>query len=288
VARNGKPSRAESRGVNGDRPDDWFRTKANLSDIPTLPFPEDQVDDLIHVAARKAAIAAIQPPANLKSIRPVRGWAIAVAIASTAHLVTAFFAASRTFPEIVRVRTALANGVEPALAGTWTDVTALRWHVATGLLAVATTSGWLWTVRRNVEQIDRAGQRRRRIWVWLAWLVPIINYWYPFQIVRDVGESSQRPKLPYRSWWAAWVVAVFLQSHGLSPFPVYAPLPMGMTNLEVYLGTGVAALVVAFPLWLVIVRGITRAQTDVYRLALESRPDLSSGIPAQRAADLTE
>ena len=288
MVRNDKPSRAERRGVNGDRPDDWFQTQANLSDIPTLPFPKDQVDDLIHAAARKAAIAAIQPPANLKSIRPVRGWAIAVAIASTAHLVTAFFAAIRTFPEIARVRTALASGAEPAFVGSWTDASALRWHVATALLAVATTGGWLSAVRRNVEQIDRGGQRRRRIWVWLAWMVPIVNYWYPFQIVRDLGESSQQPKLPYRSWWAAWVIAFFLENHGLDPFAVYAPLPFSLTNLEYYLGAGEVALVIAFALWLVIVRGITKGQTEVYRIAVESRPDLTSGIPARRAADLTE
>ena len=288
MTRNSKPSRVQRRGVNGDRPNDWFRTKANLADIPSLPFPKDQVDTLIAGAARKAALAAIPPPARLQSIRPVRRWAVAVVVASTVHLASGIATAIKSFPEISRVRTEFANGVDPSVTGHWADLTMIKVHVATGLVALVATALWLTMVRRNVDQIDRAGQRRRRIWIWFGWLVPIINYWYPFQIVRDVGESSQRPKLPYRSWWAAWVVAVFLQSHGLSAFPVYAPMPMGMTNLEVYLGTGVAALVVAFPLWLVIVRGITRAQTDVYRLALESRPDLSSGIPAQRAADLTE
>lgn len=51
---------------------------------------------------------------------------------------------------------------------------------------------------------------------------------------------------------------------------------------------GLAALGITDVLWLVILYGIIKAQTEVYRLALESRPDLASGIPAQRAADLTE
>ena len=288
MTRNSKPSRVQRRGVNGDRPNDWFRTKANLADIPSLPFPKDQVDTLIAGAARKAALAAIPPPARLQSIRPVRRWAVAVVVASTVHLASGIATAIKSFPEISRVRTEFANGVDPSVTGHWADLTMIRVHVATGLVALVATALWLTMVRRNVDQIDRAGQRRGRIWIWFGWLVPIINYWYPFQIVRDLGESSQQPKLPYRSWWAAWVIAFFLENHGLDPFAVYAPLPFSLTNLEYYLGAGEVALVIAFALWLVIVRGITKGQTEVYRIAVESRPDLTSGIPARRAADLTE
>jgi hypothetical protein len=288
VARSAKPGREQRCGPNGDRPNDWFRTRANLSDIPTLPFPEDQVDTIIASAAHKAAVAAIPPPAQVQSVRPVRGWAVAAAVASVAYLVSAIAAAVRSLPDIARVRVDQANGIDAAIAGHWADPSMIRLHLAVALITLVTTGLWLWKVRRNVDQIDRAGQRHRRIWTWLGWLVPIMNYWYPYQIVRDLGESSQRPKLPYRSWWAAWVIGFFFENHALSPFPIFAPQPAGLANLETYLAIGIAALAIANVLWLVILVGITTAQTQVYRLALESRPDLASGIPAQRAADLTE
>ena len=288
MARNDKPSRAPRRGPDGGRPDDWFRSKSNLADIPSLPFPKDQVDAIVADAAHKATLAAIQPPARLQSIRPVRAWAVAAAVASVGYLTTAVLAGISSLPDIARVRTDRSSGIDEKIAGHWADLSMIRVHLAAGLIALVTTGLWLWKVRRNVDQIDRADQRHRRIWIWLGWLVPIMNYWFPLQIVRDVGESSQRPRLPYRSWWAAWVIGFFLENHALSPIPVYAPVPMGLANLESLLAVGLAALAIAEVLWLVILYGITKAQTEVYRLALESRPDLESGIPAQRAADLTE
>lgn len=253
-----------------------------------MPFPKDQVDAIVAAAAHKATLAAIPPPAWVQSIRPVRGWAVAAAVASVVYLATAVLAGISSLPDIARVRTDQLNGIDPEIAGHWADLSMIRLHLAAGLIALVTTGLWLWKVRRNVDQIDRAGQRHRRIWIWLGWLVPIMNYWFPLQIVHDAGESSQRPKLPYRSWWAAWVIGFFLENHVLSPIAVYAPLPVGLANLESYLAVGLAALAITDVLWLVILYGITKAQTEVYRLALESRPDLASGIPAQRAADLTE
>ncbi len=49
---------------------------------------------------------------------------------------------------------------------------------------------WLRRARINAERHDYR-QRRVRGWVFWGWIVPIVNIWFPFQIM--VGELGSRP-----------------------------------------------------------------------------------------------
>lgn len=96
----------------------------------------------------------------------------------------------------------------------WTayDTVTLLWAPLI-IAAYVVTCLWLWYVRKNVEilrpQIKHA--RRRGGWVWAGWLVPVVSFWFPYQIVRDVGTVPPTPMSPASRpprlglWWGAWL-----------------------------------------------------------------------------------
>jgi hypothetical protein len=86
---------------------------------------------------------------------------------------------------------------------------------------------WLWQARENAEflksplaprPVDQSGQqfhRRASGWVVGAWFCPIVQFWYPLQIVQDVAAASEPPEQRGASkrgevrallygWWATW------------------------------------------------------------------------------------
>lgn len=97
-----------------------------------------------------------------------------------------------------------------------TTITAGWFSVVFSLLAGLFVVGWLWRVRLNVEQLDPDGQRLGRGWVIGGWVVPIVWFWFPYRIVKDVWRTSspadvEAPHTPVKLWWFAWV-ASFLAS----------------------------------------------------------------------------
>ncbi len=86
---------------------------------------------------------------------------------------------------------------------------------------------WLWRVRRNSELFCQAQHRRRRGWVIGGWFCPIVNLWFPKQIVDDVIAASD-PRTPPRvpdlrgiranglvlAWWITWVASLAIDNQG--------------------------------------------------------------------------
>ncbi|TCO24749.1 uncharacterized protein DUF4328 [Kribbella steppae] len=85
---------------------------------------------------------------------------------------------------------------------------------------------WLWQARENTEflrsplaprPIVQDGQPHRHGTGWIvgSWFVPILQFWYPLQIVQDVTAASEPPEQPGAArhgpvrtllygWWATW------------------------------------------------------------------------------------
>ncbi|HZX07538.1 DUF4328 domain-containing protein [Kribbella sp.] len=81
---------------------------------------------------------------------------------------------------------------------------------------------WLWRARDNADFLNSpfAPQpmvpehylhRRAPGWVIGSWFCPIVQFWYPFQIVDDVVRASKPPAQPdgrirtlLYGWWATW------------------------------------------------------------------------------------
>jgi hypothetical protein len=80
---------------------------------------------------------------------------------------------------------------------------------------------WLWRVRWNAEMFCRGEHRFTRGWVLGCWLVPVVNLWYPKQVVDDVVAASDPrtdPLIPLLkdvpgthlvwAWWLTWVAGL--------------------------------------------------------------------------------
>lgn len=76
-----------------------------------------------------------------------------------------------------------------------------------GLVAsFVATSVWLLRLRQVAEWTSPGTYHRRAAyWAVLGWIVPVVNLWFPLQVVGDAarGVGVRRPLLP---WWIAWVV----------------------------------------------------------------------------------
>lgn len=82
--------------------------------------------------------------------------------------------------------------------------------LAAMLLAYAATVAWLWPARVTSEAL-MPGYRHRlgRPWVALGWVVPVVSFWFPLRVVRDIWVASALRNLgdrpPWALWWWPWV-----------------------------------------------------------------------------------
>lgn len=190
--------------------------------------------------------------------RPVTALGRAVIAAGAVWLLLAVVAALLSLPASAAFAEAARVGAaQPFLA--YDGVVLLA--VVAQLVALVLTAVWLTAVRRNVEQAAPGSQRRGGVWTWLGWLVPVVSLWFPYQVVTDAGRASTRRALAYGGWWAAFLVALGLQN-------VAAQLVGGWSGvvdadlvqaLPVVEALGVAALVIAFVLWVRIVLAVGAA-----------------------------
>ncbi|MFD9741661.1 DUF4328 domain-containing protein [Umezawaea sp. NPDC059074] len=84
-------------------------------------------------------------------------------------------------------------------------------RIAAGVVFIV----WLWRARRNsVALYGWEGHRRESVWVGWAWFVPVVNLWFPYQVVQDVYRPSTRLSGGVVRWW--W--GVYLVRNGASVY----------------------------------------------------------------------
>ncbi|MER6530627.1 DUF4328 domain-containing protein [Streptomyces sp. NPDC001508] len=79
------------------------------------------------------------------------------------------------------------------------------------VLCAAAFLAWLWQVRDNARALSGRPPRYRGIWVYLGWIVPVVNLWVPRGLVVDVHRASAPDKrLPFvvNVWWALWLIGM--------------------------------------------------------------------------------
>lgn len=119
---------------------------------------------------------------------------------------------------------------------------------------------WLQRSRAFAQHADpSSGHVRGPVWVWLGWVVPIVSFWFPFQVVRDIRRGAtgvERGGLGL--WWASWLAAVLLANQSaLTAMGVGSRDPAMLPAVEVL---ATVATVGAFAWWVRIVQEITSAQ----------------------------
>jgi hypothetical protein len=132
---------------------------------------------------------------------------------------------------------------------------------------------WLGQARRNADRIAPDQQRLSKVWVWLSWIVPIVNLWFPKQVVDDVWRSTVRDPGEPRTgwWWGTFIVAAALAWL----FPVTVASSWVVNWVLVAGMTTVAAV-----FWIRVVQTISHSQDT---LAGETAPSASRqrpGVPA--------
>ncbi len=129
------------------------------------------------------------------------------------------------------------------------------------LVLIATyvlTAIWLSRARRNADLIAPDQQRWSKAWVWLGWIVPVVSYWCPKQVIDDVWRSTVRdPGEPStRWWWGTWIAANVI---GLVGTLTSGDLTSGGGDAVTEWTTAVV-ITVAMVFWIRVVRTVSQAQ----------------------------
>jgi hypothetical protein len=181
------------------------------------------------------------------------GLAIALTAVQVAAAV-AVFPASRAFRDELELGRSAAD-----VFTAYDAVVVVLFPVA--LAAYIVTCLWLQVARTNTAFINPVPRHARGpVWVWLGWWVPIVSFWFPFQVVRDIqaGSRTALPRLGLAEWWGPWLAWVIgnqitskLASSDQTDMVAALPTVEVLTTL---------ALTAACVQWCRLVRGITADQ----------------------------
>lgn len=140
------------------------------------------------------------------------------------------------------------------------------------LVAIASfvvTGFWLSRARRNADLIAPDQQRWSRVWVWLSWIVPVVSYWCPKQVIDDVWRSTvgDPGKPNTRWWWGAFIAMAMIGIAGnlTSGDPTHG-------DEVVYEWIGAMATTVAAVFWIRVVRTLSHAQDALAGGAVPGMP----------------
>lgn len=79
------------------------------------------------------------------------------------------------------------------------------------LLCAAAFLMWLGRVRDNARALSGRPPKYAGIWVYLGWVVPVVNLWFPRGIVADAYRASApERRLPavVNVWWVLWLAGL--------------------------------------------------------------------------------
>jgi hypothetical protein len=159
----------------------------------------------------------MHPPAHPNLVRPIQGLGVAayvaLAVASIVNVAAALVSAVRITllerylagdPELTTDQLTASDNLT-----TTTGVAQVAAYVIAGVVFLA----WLWRARINAEAISPDLRHRHgREWVILGWVVPVVNLWFPPQVIRDVWRNSGggRGGALIGVWWFLWLANLVL------------------------------------------------------------------------------
>lgn len=172
------------------------------------------------------------------------------------------------------LQAALAGEVDPALAySDYLDVIDLAHDLDNAFLGLTAIAGvlfvaWLWRARRNAEWLCVGRHTRSRGWVIGAWICPIVNLWFPYQVVRDVWRGSNprnretwdelrhlRERSVIGWWWGCVLISWLVSRYAVWRFDRVTSFE-DWTGLIVAMTVGYVVLAVAATLIVIAIRQI--------------------------------
>ena len=217
--------------------------------------------------------AALPPTALPRAILPINAFATA-AVAGLAVWFLADLAEVVAYGyRFVLLGQAIADPSAGATFDSGLELVVTMDYVETGGYVVAGIAFlvWLFRARANAEAIQPVLHRRGLAWLVLAWIVPVVNFWFPKQIVDDIWKTSDLATQVrdlwtvrggpgfVRAWWLVFVLHFYI-TDGILPF-----LIPSATFDDLRLAAGLEVLLapigwVAALLAVVVIRRITNRQ----------------------------
>jgi hypothetical protein len=124
------------------------------------------------------------------------------------------------------------------------------------------TSVWLGRARENAVALNPTGQRRSGVWVWIGWWIPIVEFWFPKQILDDTINSTFPPERRFRTspYWFFWVLLLLTRGAGYEVS--FAAKPEDVVNPALAFTLAVVTtLTLVF--WVQLVRRISAVQDEL-------------------------
>lgn len=208
----------------------------------------------------------VAPPTPLGALT---GWAIALAAAMTAVYVVSAVLAFDAQEQWLR---AADNGRSAEDVWTPYDVASIALFPV-GVALFIVTCMLLYRARTNLDTLSPGSPHARsRGWTWGGWLVPVVNLWFPYQVVRDVLRQRTHHTVSGALlgwWWAAWLVS-FLPSMVESAFVPVDDIDTDLVTLVAPAATvGAVVMAVACLLWVLVLRALAADQRRLFAEAAQ-------------------
>lgn len=201
------------------------------------------------------------PPPPVGHVSAGRGLALASALIAVAWTILEVVEAAFAYGAKDDYLDAAARGESAWDVFTTYDIVAIPLTII-AIAAYVVVCLWLYQVRSylDVRRPD-AHHARRKGWVWAGWLVPVVNLWFPFQIVRDIVKAlGTSAGMLLGWWWTFWLFSLFTMQIGsrlVATDEVNNEAVSQLGNVEatnaVFTGT-------ALVFWLMIIRRTVSAQ----------------------------
>lgn len=153
------------------------------------------------------------------------------------------------------------NGVHRPLTGLEN-----QYHLVVSVCGIAVVIcavaflGWLGRARDNARELSGKRPRYSGLWVFLGWVVPVVNLWFPRGIVAEVHrDSAPGERLPWsvNVWWVFWLIGLFSGVGLMSADSTDQIIARAYTNVGTLLVSD-AAIVGAAVAGIFVVRALSR------------------------------
>jgi hypothetical protein len=206
-----------------------------------------------------AVLAAPRVTKTYRGSGAIGRWALGTALLVAAIQAAVAFSVDSSFERVQQ-----AVYAQEDLDSLMTAYDVLGLVLLAGLvLAWLVNAAWLARARSNAEALAPASPHQRRAgWAWGSWVCPLVSFWFPYQVVRDVSRATRpRGTALLGLWWAAFLGMLLFNRVSSSvvddmldsPDTEWADLVETVRNLEF---TSFVITVLAAAIWIAVVRRI--------------------------------
>ena len=233
-------------------------------------YPPDRAPTSQSFLQAGYAAGAPYQPYGPPQVQPLRGLAIGTAVVSSVLALVQLAAWATSWSAAAELVHMSRSGTDvldgPLFAYDIVNLGLIPAFIASYVVGCL----WLQRARSNAERISPGWPHARsRVWVWLGWWVPIVSFWFPYQVVRDVRAGSPghaRTSGGVGAWWTFYLLFLLTWRVAGATVPISGVPDADLARLLPWVeSVATVAMLVCLVLWLRLVREITTAQANAAR-----------------------